>query len=62
MTVPRVGLGAVALTVRPLAPATAPPHVITDAPVAVTLGGLNEQEKPTGPFVASETVPVKPFM
>ena len=51
-----------ALTVTPLVPGIAPPHVITEVVVVVTLAGLNEQEKPMGPFAARETVPVKPFM
>jgi hypothetical protein len=58
---PGAGLVDVALTVRPLAPAE-PPHVITEFAVPVTVGGLNEQEKPNGPFAAREMVPVKPFM
>jgi hypothetical protein len=59
---PGGGLVAVALTVTPLVPGIAPPHVIVDIAVAVTLAGLNEQEKPMGPFAARETDPVKPFM
>jgi hypothetical protein len=59
---PGGGLVAVALTVTPLAPGIAPPHVIVEVAVPVTVAGLNEQEKPMGPFAARVIVPVKPFM